>query len=93
MHCGFASLSITAYTRRTSKTLGFRTSVVRANRNVKAVFWKKRNKEEHRYYLLPGMGKANRRKHRQYFHSALVVGVLVSLILCSLLYYFSRPHL
>lgn len=39
------------------------------------------------------MGKANRRKHRQYFHSALVVGVLVSLILCSLLYYFSRPHL
>lgn len=57
------------------------------------VFWKKRNRDEHRYYLLPGMGRSNRRKRKQYFRSAVVVGVIVSAILCSLLYYFSRPHL
>jgi hypothetical protein len=57
------------------------------------VFWKKRNKEEHRYYLLPGMGRSNRRKHRQYFRSAILVGIVVSVVLASLLYYFSRPHL
>jgi hypothetical protein len=39
------------------------------------------------------MGRSNRRRRRQYFRSALIVGALVSLILCSLLYYFSRPHL
>jgi hypothetical protein len=57
------------------------------------VFWRPKNKEEHRYYLLPGMGRSNRRRHKKYLQSALIVGVLVSLILCSLLYYFSRPRL
>ncbi|MFO1497723.1 MAG: hypothetical protein U1G07_04905 [Verrucomicrobiota bacterium] len=57
------------------------------------VFWKKRNRDEHRYYLLPGMGRSNRRRRQQYFRSALIVGVIVSVILCALLYYFSRPRL
>ena len=56
------------------------------------VFWQKRNRGDHRYYLLPGMGRSNRRKRQQYFRSALVVGVIVSVILCGLLYYFSRPR-
>jgi hypothetical protein len=57
------------------------------------VFWKKKNRDEHRYYLLPGMGRSNRRRRRQYLRSAIVVGILVSAILCSLLYYFSQPRL
>jgi hypothetical protein len=60
---------------------------------VAPVFWKKRNHEQNRYYLLPGMGRSNRRRHRQYFRSALLVGIVVSLILGSLLYYFSQPRL
>jgi hypothetical protein len=57
------------------------------------VFWTKQNKGDHRYYLLPGMGRSNRRRRKQYFHSALIVGVIVSLILGVLMYYFSRPRL
>ena len=57
------------------------------------MFWTKRNREQNRYYLLPGMGRSNRRRHRQYFRSALIVGAIVSLILGSLLYYFSHPRL
>ena len=57
------------------------------------MFWNKRNREDHRYYLLPGMGRSNRRRRQQYLRSAIIVGFLVSLILCSLLYYFSRPRL
>jgi len=56
------------------------------------VFWRKR-KGDHRYYLLPGMGRSNRRKRRQYFRSALLFGAIVSVILGSLLYYFGRLHL
>jgi Na+-driven multidrug efflux pump len=57
------------------------------------VFWKKRNRDEHRYYLLPGMGRSNRRKRKQYFRSAIIFGILVSVVLATLLYYFSRPRL
>ena len=57
------------------------------------MFWKKRNKDEHRYYLLPGMGRSNRRKRQQYFRSALIFGAVVSVIIGALLYYFSHPRL
>lgn len=42
------------------------------------MFWKKRNPEEHRYYLLPGQGRSNRRKRRQQLIAALITGALFS---------------
>jgi hypothetical protein len=55
------------------------------------MFWS-RNKEEHRYYLLPGMGRSNRRKHRQFLVAGVIVGCLVSAVFGYLLYFFSRYH-
>lgn len=54
-------------------------------------FGKPRNREEHRYYLLPGMGKANRRKHALYFKAALIFGVSISLLIGLVMWIFSRP--
>ena len=54
------------------------------------MFALRRNKEEHRYYLLPGMGRSNRRKHRQFLIAGVVVGVLVSACFGALLYVLSR---
>jgi hypothetical protein len=54
------------------------------------MFWRHRNKEEHRYYLLPGMGRANRRRHRNWLVASIVVGVFVSLGFGYLLYLMSR---
>lgn len=51
------------------------------------MFNRKRNKEEHRYYLLPGMGRSNRARHRQFVRWAIVVGVVGSVLFGSLLYY------
>ena len=52
---------------------------------------KKKNKDDDRYYLLPGMGKANRRKHAAWFRWALIVGVIVSILFGILLYFMNRP--
>lgn len=52
---------------------------------------KPRNREEHRYYLLPGMGKANRRKHALYFKAAILFGFVVSILICLVMYLLSRP--
>lgn len=54
------------------------------------MFWSRRNREEHRYYLLPGMGRSNRRHRRQTHVVAVVVGVLASVILAGLLYWANR---
>ena len=43
------------------------------------MFWTRKNKEEHRYYLLPGMGRSNRRKRQQFVRWAVVVGFLAGL--------------
>lgn len=56
------------------------------------MIWSRRNKEEHRYYLLPGMGRSNRRRHRQFLVTAVIVGVLVSLGFAGLLYFISQLH-
>jgi len=37
-------------------------------------FRKKHNPEEHRYYLLPGQGKSNRRKRQQQLVAAIIPG-------------------
>jgi hypothetical protein len=52
---------------------------------------KNKNGEEHRYYLLPGMGKANRRKHAQIFRWAVVAGLFISALFCLILYLLNRP--
>ena len=36
--------------------------------------FKPKKAEDRRYYLLPGQGRSNRKKHRQQFYIALVVG-------------------
>ena len=52
---------------------------------------KPKNPEDHRYYLLPGMGKANRRKHRTYLKWALLVGLLISGVIGFIIYLVQRP--
>ncbi len=42
------------------------------------MFFKKRNPEEHRYYLLPGQGRSNRRVRRQQLIASIIVGAIVS---------------
>jgi hypothetical protein len=54
------------------------------------MFWKPKNKEEHRYYLLPGMGRSNRRHHRLIFRWSIVIGVIFSLLFAYLLYLINR---
>ena len=56
------------------------------------MFGKKKNKEANRYYLLPGMGKANRRKHQLYFKISLGVGLLASGLVALVLWFLSRPQ-
>jgi len=50
------------------------------------MFWSKRNREAHRYYLLPGMGRSNRRRHREFLYWSIVVGLLASAVFAYLLY-------
>lgn len=56
------------------------------------MFGRKKNKEEMRYYLLPGMGRSNRRRHQQIFRWALVVGVLISAAFGVLIYYMNKRY-
>ncbi len=42
--------------------------------------WKKRSKEEHRYYLLPGMARSNRKRHAEIFRWSLLFGLLASIL-------------
>ncbi|MGA1238513.1 MAG: hypothetical protein ACO34E_16820 [Limisphaerales bacterium] len=54
------------------------------------MLFSRRNKEEHRYYLLPGMGRSNRRKHRQFLIASIIVGSIVSAAFGVVLYLTSR---
>lgn len=54
-------------------------------------FRRKRHSGEHRYYLLPGMGRSNRRFRRKTHIAAVIFGIVVSIIFGSLLYYLQRP--
>ncbi|MDE3067185.1 MAG: hypothetical protein KGJ60_06485 [Verrucomicrobiota bacterium] len=52
------------------------------------MFRTKTQKEHRRFYLLPGQGgRPLRRKHKLYFRSAVIVGLLVAGILTALLYW------
>jgi len=53
--------------------------------------WLERDKEQNRFYLLPGMGgRAFRRKRRLILLWALAAGLLVSTLLACILYAMSR---
>jgi len=54
------------------------------------MFRSNRNKEAHRYYLLPGMGRSNRRRHREFLAWSVVVGLIVSAAFGCLLYLLSQ---
>lgn len=49
-------------------------------------FGKPRNPEEHRYYLLPGQGRSNRRKRRQQLVAALITGAVFAAGLATLMW-------
>jgi hypothetical protein len=51
---------------------------------------KNANGEEHRYYLLPGMGRANRRKRIRIFWASVITGLILSGALALVLYLLNR---
>jgi hypothetical protein len=53
--------------------------------------FKPKNPEEHRYYLLPGMGKSNRRQRQLYFRASIIVGVIIAAIVGCIIYFAQRP--
>jgi hypothetical protein len=53
-------------------------------------FRSRKYKEEHRYYLLPGMGKSNRHFHMRTVRWAVIVGIIVSAIFAGALYLVNR---
>ena len=56
------------------------------------MLWFERDKEKHRFYLLPGMGgSARRRKHRLFLAWSVVIGLGVSVIL-ALILIFMNPR-
>jgi len=55
--------------------------------------WFGRDKERHRFYLLPGMGgRALRRKYRRFLAASIVIGLAVSAILAWILIILSRER-
>lgn len=50
------------------------------------MFGRKKTKEERRYYLLPGMGRCRRKRHRQIFWWSIGVAVVFSGAIGYLLY-------
>ncbi len=54
------------------------------------MFGARKNKREHRYYLLPGMAKSNRRYHRKTVRWAVAIGAIISAIFGTALYFANR---
>jgi hypothetical protein len=50
------------------------------------MFGSRKNKEEHRYYLLPGMGRSNRQHRQKVFKVALIFGIIFSIVFGAILY-------
>jgi hypothetical protein len=56
-----------------------------------AIFWFKRDKERQRFYLFAGMGgRAARRKHKLILKWSLVIGIVVSGVLATALYFMNQ---
>ena len=58
---------------------------------IPQMLWFERDRERHRFYLLPGMGgKARRRKEMLILKWGIAAGLLVSAVLACILYFISR---
>ncbi len=55
-------------------------------------FGKKRNPEEHRYYLLPGQGRSNRRKRRQQLVAAIIAGAVFAALIGVAMWLMNEPR-
>lgn len=54
------------------------------------MFGRKRHREDRRYYLLPGMGRSNKRQRRRLHLAAILFGVFISLVFGLVLYWLQR---
>lgn len=61
-----------------------------ARRLEPTVFGSKKHREDRRYYLLPGMGRSNRKRHVQLLRWSLAIGAIVSAIFGYVLYLVNR---
>jgi hypothetical protein len=58
---------------------------------ISQMFWPEKDREEQRFYLLPGMGgRARRRKEKLILRWSIAAGLLVSAIVACILYLLSR---
>jgi len=56
------------------------------------MIWRKRNKEQERFYLLAGMGgEPLRRKRKVILLWSIIAGILVSALLAAAMYFVNRP--
>ncbi len=51
------------------------------------MFGRRKHREDRRYYLLPGMGRSNKRHRRKVHRAAVLFGIVVSLLFGALLYW------
>jgi hypothetical protein len=54
------------------------------------MFGRKRNREDRRYYLLPGMGRSNKRHRRRVHLVAVAFGALVAALFGGVIYLLNR---
>lgn len=54
------------------------------------MFGRRRNPEEHRYYLLPGMGRSNKRHRRRVHMAAVAFGAVIAALFGGLIYLLNR---
>ncbi len=54
-----------------------------------AMFSSKKKNKRNLYYLLPGMARSNRRRHRQILAWSILFGAIFAAIFGLLLYYFN----
>ena len=60
------------------------------NRARQDMFGRNKNREDNRYYLLPGMGRSNKRHRALVFRWSLVAGLIGSAIFGLILYLLQR---
>jgi hypothetical protein len=54
------------------------------------MFGSKRHREDRRYYLLPGMGRSNKRHRRRVHLAAIAFGAVIAALFGSLIYLMNR---
>jgi hypothetical protein len=55
-------------------------------------FGKPKDREAHRYYLLPGQGRGARRKRRQQILAAWTVGIVAAAMVAGVLWIYNQRH-